>query len=166
MPSLDLTSYGIDVDSVLRNANPARLYEEAIHRDPTAAIVDSGALTIRSGKKTGRSPADKRIVRHPDSEDDIWWGPINMESDKHTFEINRERAQDYLNTRAMVDAIHDGSLLEAPTETEPVFGLGVPAQCPGVPTGILRPRATWDAPEAYDEKARTLVGLFNDHFAQ
>ena len=99
MSSLDLTSYGIDVDSVLRNANPARLYEEAIRRDPTAAIVDSGALTIRSGTKTGRSPADKRIVRHPDSEDDIWWGPINMEIDEHTFEINRERAQDYLNTR-------------------------------------------------------------------
>jgi phosphoenolpyruvate carboxykinase (ATP) len=98
MSTLDLTQYGIDVDDVLRNANPAQLYEEAIRLDPTAAIVDSGALRIGSGKKTGRSPADKRIVRNPESEDDIWWGPINMEIDEHTFEINRERAQDYLNT--------------------------------------------------------------------
>ena len=97
--TLSLSQYGIDIDDVLRNANPARLYEEAIHRDPTAAIVDSGALTIRSGEKTGRSPADKRIVKHPKSADDIWWGPINMELDEHTFQINRERAQDYLNTR-------------------------------------------------------------------
>jgi phosphoenolpyruvate carboxykinase (ATP) len=99
MSTLDLSKYGIDVDDVLLNANPAQLYEEAIRRDPTAAIADSGALTIRSGKKTGRSPADKRIVRHPKSEDDIWWGPINMEIDEHTFQVNRERAQDYLNTR-------------------------------------------------------------------
>lgn len=99
MSEIDLTAYGISPDEVVRNANPARLYEEAIRLDPTAAIADSGALTIRSGKKTGRSPADKRIVRHPDSEDDIWWGPINMEIDDHTFAINRERAQDYLNTR-------------------------------------------------------------------
>jgi phosphoenolpyruvate carboxykinase (ATP) len=69
-------------------------------------------------------------------------------------------------TRAMIDAIHDGSLLEAPKETEPVFGLAVPTRCPGVPTDILRPRETWDDPAAYDEKARTLVGLFDDHFAR
>ena len=98
MSSPDLTPYGIDVDDVVRNANPAYLYEEAIHYDETAAIMSSGALRIRSGEKTGRSPADKRIVRHPDSEDNIWWGPINIEIDEHTFEINRERAQDYLNT--------------------------------------------------------------------
>ena len=99
MSDLDLTSHGIDVHDVLRNATPARLYEEAIRFDPSAAITRSGALRILSGEKTGRSPADKRIVRHPDSEDNIWWGPINMEIDQHTFEINRERAQDYLNTR-------------------------------------------------------------------
>jgi len=99
MSDLSLTPYGIDVDDVLRNADPAWLYEEAIRLDPTAAIVDSGALRIGSGKKTGRSPADKRIVRNPESKDDIWWGPINMEIDDHTFEINKERAQDYLNTR-------------------------------------------------------------------
>jgi phosphoenolpyruvate carboxykinase (ATP) len=97
--TLDLSAYGIDVDDVVRNADPARLYEEAIRFDPTAAIVSSGALRIRSGEKTGRSPADKRIVKHPESADNIWWGPINMEIDEHTFEINRERAQDYLNTR-------------------------------------------------------------------
>ncbi len=99
MADLNLDAYGINVDHVLRNADPAHLYEEAIRLDPTAAIAHSGALTIRSGEKTGRSPADKRIVKHPESADDIWWGPINMEIDAHTFEINRERAQDYLNTR-------------------------------------------------------------------
>jgi phosphoenolpyruvate carboxykinase (ATP) len=99
MSNLDLSNHGIDVSDIVHNASPARLYEEAIHHDPTACVTSTGALRIASGEKTGRSPADKRIVRHPNSEDDIWWGPINMEIDAHTFQINRERAQDYLNTR-------------------------------------------------------------------
>ena len=99
MPTLDLQPHGIEVDDIIRNASPARLYEEAIHYDETAAIASNGALIIRSGEKTGRSPTDKRIVKHPESADDIWWGDINIGIDEHTFQINQERAQDYLNTR-------------------------------------------------------------------
>ena len=52
-----------------------------------------------SGSKTGRSPSDKRVIQTLDSESDVWWGPVNIPLDKHGFEINRERAIDYLNTR-------------------------------------------------------------------
>ena len=97
--TIDLTPYGIDVACVLRNVAPARLYEDAVRRDPTAAIMNSGALRVGSGEKKGRSPADKRVVRNPASEDDIWWGSINIELDEDTFQVNRERAVDYLNTR-------------------------------------------------------------------
>src|SRR5690625_6293330 len=89
MINLDLTSYGIHVEAVLRNAAPATLYEEAVKTDATAAITSSGALAIRSGRKTGRSPADKRIVREPGTEEDIWWGDINIGLDERTFDINR-----------------------------------------------------------------------------
>ncbi len=94
-----LKQYNIEVEDIIRNAQPALLYEEAMHHEEGAAIADSGALMVRSGEKTGRSPKDKRIVEHPDSKDDIWWGSINMKVDEQTFEINRERAIDYLNTR-------------------------------------------------------------------
>lgn len=96
---MDLTSYGLHVPHVLRNPSPAVLYEEAVRYDARAAIVSSGALACTSGAKTGRSPADKRIVEHPESQENIWWGPINIPLDEHTFLINRERAIDYLNTR-------------------------------------------------------------------
>jgi phosphoenolpyruvate carboxykinase (ATP) len=36
------------------------------------AVASSGALTAYSGKKTGRSPLDKRVVKEPTSENDIW----------------------------------------------------------------------------------------------
>ena len=50
-----------------------------------------------SGVKTGRSPKDKRIVKNPDSENDVWWGEVNVPLDARTFDVVRERARDYLN---------------------------------------------------------------------
>jgi phosphoenolpyruvate carboxykinase (ATP) len=94
-----LEAYGLTAPKIFRNLPPAKLYEEAILYDPGAAIADSGALASYSGRKTGRSPLDKRVVRHPDSEEEIWWGPVNVPLDPHAFLVNRERALDYLNTR-------------------------------------------------------------------
>lgn len=110
---------GFDMDriQIKRNAPVALLYEDAI-RNEGAIISSSGALINFSGKKTGRSPKDKRIVYEETSKDDIWWGSVNIKMDERmfrsvihsillssliliidTFEINRERAIDYLNTR-------------------------------------------------------------------
>jgi phosphoenolpyruvate carboxykinase (ATP) len=96
--TLDLSRHEIDNEFAVRNAPPAPLYEDAVMHEH-AAIADNGALIIRSGKKTGRSPLDKRIVDHPDSSRDIWWGPVNIKLDEQVFVINRQRAIDYLNTR-------------------------------------------------------------------
>ena len=94
---------GFDLERIhiKRNAPVAALYEDAM-RNEGAVISDTGALINFSGRKTGRSPKDKRIVFEETSKDDIWWGPVNIKMDEHTFEINRERAIDYLNTRENV----------------------------------------------------------------
>ncbi len=94
----NLKEYGIDVTTIVRNASPARLYEEAILYDEGAAVSSTGAIMLRSGTKTGRSPSDKRIVESSESRDDIWWGDINIKMDLDIFEINLERAIDYLDT--------------------------------------------------------------------
>jgi phosphoenolpyruvate carboxykinase (ATP) len=99
MDEYDLSKYGISVTNTIRNLNPARLYEEAIRHEPKTTISSTGALIAYSGAKTGRSPKDKRIVKHPTSEKDIWWGAVNLPIEEHYFQINRERAKDYLNTR-------------------------------------------------------------------
>ena len=95
----DLSPHGIDVGRILRNASTARLYEEAIRGDRGTTLSDRGALIAYSGDKTGRSPTDKRVVKHSDSEANVWWGTINIPLEEAAFEINRERAVDYLNTR-------------------------------------------------------------------
>lgn len=96
--NFSLDQYGINVKEILRNSSVPILYEIGLETEKGTAISDKGALMVYSGKKTGRSPKDKRIVRHPESEKNIDWGDINIDLDKHTFRINRERALDYLNT--------------------------------------------------------------------
>ena len=102
MSDFNLEAQGIFAQHVFRNLPPAALYEEAIRFDSRCSIAESGALIALSGDKTGRSPMDKRVVKNPDSEADIWWGAINLPLDEHSFQINRERARDYLNTRDRV----------------------------------------------------------------
>jgi phosphoenolpyruvate carboxykinase (ATP) len=70
------------------------------------------------------------------------------------------------HTRAMISAALGGRLGRVETETDPVFGLQVPVTIPGVPDEVLRPRATWDDPEAYDRAASKLAGMFRANFAQ
>lgn len=91
----------IDYDRVAIVPNPsvAALYEDALVYETGTAITSTGALTAYSGGKTGRSPRDKRVVREPSSENDIWWGPVNKAMTPDVWRINRERAIDYLNTR-------------------------------------------------------------------
>jgi phosphoenolpyruvate carboxykinase (ATP) len=99
MAKFSLQEHGITVDDVERNLPSARLYEEAIRRNADTRIAESGALVSYSGEKTGRSPKDKRIVRRPESENDVWWGSVNVPLEPSSFEINRERAKDWLNTK-------------------------------------------------------------------
>ena len=99
MSDFNLEAYGLTVKDVRRNLPPAELYAEAIREDPSSAVSDAGALIAYSGAKTGRSPKDKHIVRDAGTENDVWWGPVNVPIDEATFQINLERAKDYLNTR-------------------------------------------------------------------
>ncbi len=68
------------------------------------------------------------------------------------------------HTRAIIDAIHDGSLIDVETVADPVFGVGVPASCPGVPDEVLVPKNAWADKAAYDAQAKHLAGLFHANF--
>eukprot|EP00878_Enallax_costatus_P000932 GHUV01001062.1.p1 GENE.GHUV01001062.1~~GHUV01001062.1.p1 ORF type:complete len:591 (+),score=127.90 GHUV01001062.1:65-1837(+) len=91
---------GLAPRAVYRNLAPAELYEKALHFEPGTHVVSSGALATESGKKTGRSPKDKRVVRECAFEKDIWWGKYspNYMMDDRTFLANREAAIDFLNS--------------------------------------------------------------------
>jgi phosphoenolpyruvate carboxykinase (ATP) len=69
-------------------------------------------------------------------------------------------------TRAIIDAILDGSLDGVPLREDAVFGFKVPTSCPGVPADLLDPRSTWPNPEDYDVAAAKLASMFVENFAQ
>ncbi|TCZ68627.1 phosphoenolpyruvate carboxykinase (ATP) [Flaviaesturariibacter aridisoli] len=67
-------------------------------------------------------------------------------------------------TRAMITAALEGKLDGVETVNDPIFGVAVPKEVPGVPTEVLTPRNTWSDGAAYDEKAKYLAGLFVKNF--
>jgi len=99
LPTFSINQERLTTLKVCRNLPPGSLYEHAIRFDKETSIAANGALVAYSGVKTGRSPKDKRVVKHPDSENNVWWGSVNIPLDTQTFAITRQRALDYLSTR-------------------------------------------------------------------
>ncbi len=70
-------------------------------------------------------------------------------------------------TRAMINAALNGDLGEYSYEKyhlHSVFGVAQPRECPGVPTTVLSPRATWNNDEAYYKMAFKLSNAFRENF--
>lgn len=70
------------------------------------------------------------------------------------------------DTRAIIDAILDGSIEKAETKVIPVFNFEVPAALHDVDSGILDPRATYTNEQDWYQKAERLAGLFVKNFEQ
>ena len=70
------------------------------------------------------------------------------------------------DTRGIIDAILDGSIDNAPTKTIPFFDFVVPTELPGVDSGILDPRDTYECSCQWEEKAKDLAGRFIKNFTK
>lgn len=70
-------------------------------------------------------------------------------------------------TRAMINAVLNGDLglyNYDDYHIHSVFGVAQPRTCPGVPTEVLSPRATWNNDEAYYTTAFKLTNAFRENF--
>ncbi|MCL9808322.1 phosphoenolpyruvate carboxykinase (ATP) [Flavobacterium luminosum] len=70
------------------------------------------------------------------------------------------------DTRAIIDAILDGSIEKAETATVPVFNFVIPTALPNVDTNILDPRNTYAEASEWHTKAVDLAGRFVKNFVQ
>lgn len=73
-----------------------KLVHHAIRRGE-GVVAANGALTVRTGRRTGRSPRDRFIVDEPGSSPHINWGTVNMPFDPIAFERLWERVVQYLS---------------------------------------------------------------------
>ena len=70
------------------------------------------------------------------------------------------------HTRALLNAVLNGTLEKVEMQTDPIFHFQVPLEAPDVPSEVLKPRDTWANSNEYDVQAKKLAGLFHKNFAQ
>ena len=70
------------------------------------------------------------------------------------------------DTRGIIDAILDGSILKASTKTIPYFNFEVPTALPNVDSQILDPCDTYADVAQWDKKARDLAARFAKNFVK
>ncbi len=70
------------------------------------------------------------------------------------------------DTRGIIDAILNGSILNAPTKKIPYFDFEVPTELPGVDSKVLDPRDTYADVSVWENKAKDLAGRFIKNFVK
>ena len=101
MREIEPIELGIAGDGkVYRNLSPAALTEKAL-ANGEGVLSDTGALVVKTGKYTGRSPEDKFIVDTPAVHDDIYWGKINRPISKEKFDAIKAKMLAYLQNKEL-----------------------------------------------------------------
>ena len=70
------------------------------------------------------------------------------------------------DTRKIIDAILNGDIEKAETETMPIFNIEIPKSVPAVEAKVLNPRTAWADKEAYDATLAQLAKMFIKNFEQ
>lgn len=116
MATLDLTKHGITgATDIVRNPSYEQLFEEetkaGLEGFEKGTVTSLGAVAVKTGIYTGRSPKDKYIVVDKNSEDTVWWTSDAYKNDNHpmtekTWEVVKELAKKELSNKRLfvVDA--------------------------------------------------------------
>ncbi|MGE5463573.1 MAG: phosphoenolpyruvate carboxykinase (ATP), partial [Syntrophothermus sp.] len=106
----NLSNHGIsNLRLAYWNLPTETLYEEAVFRNEGSTVA-GGPFVAFTGKHTARSANDKFVVRHVDSENNIWWGVYNRPFDQEKFEILYDRMLGFLQGRdVFVQDVYGGA---------------------------------------------------------
>jgi phosphoenolpyruvate carboxykinase (ATP) len=106
----NLSNHGIsNLRLAYWNLTTEALYEEAVFRNE-GAVVAGGPFVAFTGKHTARSANDKFVVRHVDSENNVWWGVYNRPFDGEKFEVLYDRMLGFLQGRdVFVQDVYGGA---------------------------------------------------------
>src|ERR671927_834706 len=93
---MTLERYGVEnVGAVHENLPPARLVEASVRRRE-GMVSGTGALVVKTGKRTGRSPKDRFIVENDVTRDAVDWGTGNKAFPSDAFGALLEKAAAYI----------------------------------------------------------------------
>ncbi len=94
----NLTDLGITNAKVHWNLSSDELQKHALDKDQ-AKLTSQGAITINTGKFTGRSPLDRFIVKDSITENTVWWGDVNVPFEEEKFNQLHDKIIAYLSNK-------------------------------------------------------------------
>jgi len=94
----DLSNLGIKVSEAHWNLTQSELIEESI-KNKEGHLAATGALTVDTGKFTGRAPKDKFTVEDDITKDTVWWGNINQPISPTHFDKIHNKMIGYLEEK-------------------------------------------------------------------
>ncbi|MDR6299459.1 phosphoenolpyruvate carboxykinase (ATP) [Mesonia maritima] len=96
--TLSLSDYGINNATVHYQLSSEELHNITIEKGQ-GVETSSGALAIKTGEFTGRSPQDRFIVKDEVTKDEVWWGNINIPFEQDKFDKLYKKVTDYLSEK-------------------------------------------------------------------
>ena len=86
------------MSSIHENLTVEELINAALERGE-GEIASNGALLVKTGKRTGRSPLDRFIVKDDATINSVDWGQVNKPFDSEAFINIWNRVEEYMNER-------------------------------------------------------------------
>lgn len=88
------------MDNMLYQMSPGKLHDLTLEKG-MGKEASSGALAINTGEFTGRSPMDRFIVKDEITQDEIWWGNINIPFEPEKFDKLHQKVLAYLDGKEL-----------------------------------------------------------------
>jgi len=96
--SISLKDIGIENAKIHYQLSANELHEMTIALGQGIEI-SNGALAINTGEYTGRSPLDRFIVKDSISENQVWWGKVNIPFEPAAFDALYKKVTTYLSNK-------------------------------------------------------------------
>src|SRR5690554_3205191 len=93
---ISVEPYGIKNAEVRYQLTSKELHDRTLELNQ-GKEASSGALSVNTGKFTGRSPKDRFIVRDEVTENEVWWGDINIPFSPEKFDALYNKVTEYLS---------------------------------------------------------------------
>ncbi len=98
MTKPNLSHLNLNSGGALYQLDVPQLVEEAL-KNGEGTLADSGALSIDTGKFTGRSPKDRFIVFDEVTRDAVFWSDINLKFSPDDFDALLNKVTNHLNQK-------------------------------------------------------------------